>query len=154
MSAHVGVEQVCLVEQEDRMDLVTAKVVHVRLAGEEQVGRGRARMKAERVAEVAVEVAPAERRVAAVRQAEARLGQSFPQCAEHARFADAGLAEQDHALPVGERFFDVRDERRLAFGEPEIAVIDLLGEGRRALGVQSPCHSLHNENRFADPRLT
>jgi len=86
-------------------------------------------MQIERVAEVSVEVAPAERRVAAVGQAEASLWQLAPKRAQHTRFSDPGFAEKNDALPFGKCFFDVGNERRLAFGQPEIAVVNLLGEG-------------------------
>ena len=47
---------------------------------------------------MAVEVAPAERRVVAVSKAESIVGQSVPECPQHAGLSDAGLAgEQDVA---------------------------------------------------------
>ena len=44
------------------------------------------------------------------------MGELSPQRAQHTRFTDARLTQNDNALPVGERFFDVHDERGLALG--------------------------------------
>jgi hypothetical protein len=64
----------------------------------------------------------------ALRQ-EAVLGQAAAQDAQHARLTHARLAEQGHALPVGERDLDAGDEIGLALGQPQVLVVDLLGEG-------------------------
>ncbi len=112
--------------------LVAPKLLDVGLDGEEEVGRRGGRVQAERVAEVAVEVAASEGGVAAVGESEAGLGEVASQGAQDAGLADAGLAEQEHALALGEGLLDIGDERGLALGEPEVGVVDLLGEGRRA----------------------
>jgi hypothetical protein len=36
-----------------------------------------------------------------------------------------------HALPVGERPFDLVDEHGLALRQPQVMVVDLLGEGEK-----------------------
>ena len=100
-------------------------------------------VQAERVAEVAIEVAPPERRVAAVGQPEAGLGEIATEGAQDAGLADAGLAEQQHALPLGEGLLDVGDERGLALREPQVGVVDLFGEGASAVrrrSGQKRCH--------------
>ena len=132
MRHHVGVQQVSLVEEEDGVHLVAPEFLHVGLDGEEQVGRRGRRVQAERVAEVAVEVAAPEGGVAAVGEPKAGLGEVTAKGAQDARLADAGLAEQEHALPLGEGLLDVGDECGLALGEPEVGVVDLLREGRGA----------------------
>lgn len=92
-------------------------ILHVGLDGEEQIRGGRGRMQPERVTEIAVEV------IVAVRQPKPSVREAWTKRAQDARFADAGLTEQEHALPLGQRLLDVRDERRLAFGQPERAVV-------------------------------
>src|SRR5712691_8447500 len=114
MRKHVGVEQMRLVDQDDPMDLVASQLVHVRFDGQKEVGGRRAWMQVERVAEVAVKVPSAERRVAAVGQSEAGLRQRAPQRTQDAGLSDAGFAEQDHALVTAKRLLDVGNERRLA----------------------------------------
>ncbi|AGP41570.1 hypothetical protein SCE1572_48020 [Sorangium cellulosum So0157-2] len=74
MRHHVRVEQMGLVEQKHRVHLISAQLVDMPFDGEEQVRGARGRLQSERVAELAVEVAPAERRVMAVGQAESGLG--------------------------------------------------------------------------------
>jgi Transposase IS66 family len=59
----------------NRYDLVAPQLVDVGLDGEEQIGRRARRVQAESVAEVAIEVAPTERGVAAVGQSKAGLRQ-------------------------------------------------------------------------------
>src|SRR5215213_10217807 len=96
-----------LIEEKDRVNLVSAEIVPVRLDREEQVGCGGGGVQAEGVAEIAVEVAAAERGVAAVRQTEAGLRQLVAKRPKDARLADAGLAHQQDALSVCERILDV-----------------------------------------------
>jgi hypothetical protein len=67
MREHVGMEQVRFVEQEDGVHLVAPKIAHVGFDGHEEIDRRRGRLKPERVAEQAVEVAPTEAGVAATR---------------------------------------------------------------------------------------
>src|SRR6266567_1755220 len=106
MRKHVGVEQMRLVDQEDRMDLVASQLVHVRFDGQKEVGGRRAWMQVERVAEVAVKVPPPERCVAAVGQSEAGLRQRAPQRAQYTSLSNTGFAEQDHALVIAKRLLD------------------------------------------------
>ncbi len=73
MGQHVGMKEVRLVEEEDRMEPLAAQALHVGLDCQEEVRGGRRGLEAEGVAEVAVEVAAAERRVRAIGQPEARL---------------------------------------------------------------------------------
>jgi hypothetical protein len=70
------------------------------------------------------DVASAERGVAA--GSRSRAGGSAGRAA---RLAHAGLAEQGHVLPVGERVLGAGDELGLALGQPQVLVVDLLGEG-------------------------
>ena len=98
---HVLVKQVRLVEQEDRMHALGAEVLHVLVDRVEDGGRGGFGREAECEADVAIEVAPAESRIVAVREPEAVGGQPMAYGAQHARLADAGLTgEQDVAAFV------------------------------------------------------
>ncbi len=92
----VLVKQVRLVEQEDRMDALSAEVLDVSADGVEDGGRRRSGGEAERLAELAIEVAPAERGVVAVGQSEAGLRQPMTHGPQHARLAGAGLADEQH----------------------------------------------------------
>jgi len=129
---HVGVEQVRLVEEKDGVQLVAVQVLHMRLDGEEEVGGGRRRIQAEGVAKVSVEVASPEGGIAAVGESEAALREPVAQHAQYARLADAGLAEEQDALPLRERLLDFVDEQGLGLWQPELLVVDLLAEGDRA----------------------
>ena len=76
--------------------LVAAELLDVGADGVEDGGGGAAGDEAEGEAELAVEVAPAERGVVAVGETEAVLGQAMAQGAQHAGLADAGLADEQH----------------------------------------------------------
>ena len=89
-------------------------------------------MKAKRVTQVSIEVASAERGVSAIRQSESGLWKPPSKRPEYTSLPDAGLTEKHHALAIAEGFLDFGDERRLALGEPEVGVVDLLREWRRA----------------------
>ena len=126
----VLVQQVRLVEQEDGVEVVAAEVLDVGADREEERGGGRRGREAEREAELAVEVAAAERGVVAVGQAEAGLGQALAQRAQHAGLADAGLAGEQHRGALAERLDELVDDGLLRGRQPEVGVGDLLGEGR------------------------
>lgn len=128
VSHHVGMEQVRLVEEEDRMELVASHLVDVSLDSEKEVGGGGGGLEPEGVAEVAVEVAPSESGIVTVGQPKACLGESMAQCAQNTGFADARLAEEQDAVFEGEGLFDIGDEGGLALGQPEVGVVDLLGK--------------------------
>ena len=147
---HVRVEQVRLVEEKDRVHFVAPQFVHVRFDGEEEIGRGGRRVQAEAMAEVAIEVAPAEGRVSAIGQPEAGLRQASAQRPQHARLTDAGLAEQHHALPLGERLLDLGDESGLRLRQPQVLVADLLREGRRA---KAEARQIRRARHRRPPRL-
>jgi hypothetical protein len=70
----VLVQEVRFIEQEDRVDAFFAELLHVLVDGVEDCGRGGLWRETEREANMAVEVASAERRVVAVGQAEAVSG--------------------------------------------------------------------------------
>lgn len=76
------------------------------------------------MAEESVEIAPTEACVAAVREAKSILKDSPSQRAKHAGLPHARLAQEQHALLVGDGFLDVVDEADLALWEPEIGVFD------------------------------
>ncbi len=128
MPQHVRVEQVRLVEEEDRMELVSPQLVDVGLDGQKEVGGGGGGLQAEGVAEIAVEVATPESGITAVGQSEAGLGEPMTKRAQDAGFPDTGLAQEQDAVPLGQGFFDVGDERGLALGQPQLAIVDLLGK--------------------------
>lgn len=116
---HVLVEQVRLVEQEDGVALLGGELLDVARDLVEDGGGG-LRVEAEGEADVPVEVASAERGVVAVGQAEAGLGEAASQGPQHARFADAGLAGEEHRLARGERLDELVDDRGLRRRQPEV----------------------------------
>src|SRR5438445_4775698 len=95
MVERVLVEEVRLVEEEDRMDALLGEVLDVGRDRVEDGGGGRRRRQAERDAELAIEVATTEGGIVAVGEAEAGVGDAMAQGAQHAGLADAGLAAQD-----------------------------------------------------------
>ena len=92
----VLVKQVCLVEQEDRVDAVASEVLDVGADGVEDGRRGGGRGQAEGLAELAVEVAAAEGGVVAVGQPVAGLGQAMTHGPHHARLTGTGLTDEEH----------------------------------------------------------
>jgi len=130
VAEHVGVEQVRLVEEEDGVDAAGGELMHVRGDSVEHGGRGGLRLQPERQAQLPVEVAAAERRVVAVRQAEALLGEAMAQGAQDARLADARLAGDQDGLARLEGVDDVGDDGLFRGGEPELGVGYLLREGQ------------------------
>ena len=95
----------------------------------EDGGRRRGGGQAESLAELAIEVAPAEGGVVAVGQPEAGLRQAMAHGAQHARLADAGLADEEHLGVLLHGLAHLVDDILLGGREPEVAVGDLLGEG-------------------------
>lgn len=77
----VLVEEVRLVEQEDRVDLAAAEILDVRADGEEDGGGGRLGIEPERQTQLAVEIAAAERGVVTVGEPVPGLGQPVAECA-------------------------------------------------------------------------
>ena len=75
----------------------------------EEAPGGRLRARAQGEAELAVEVAAAERGIMAVGEPKAAAWEAMPQSAQHARLADAGLADEDDRGALVERF-----EQRIA----------------------------------------
>ena len=75
MIEHVLVEQVRLIEKEDRVELLFAQVLDVGRHGVEERGCGRRRREAQGGAQLPVEVPATERGVVAVREPEAGRGQ-------------------------------------------------------------------------------
>src|SRR5580700_1028538 len=126
---HVLVEQVGLVEEEDGMDVIAPEGLDVGGHGEEEGCGRRGGGEAERRAELAIEVAPAEGCIVAVGQAEARLRQGLAQRPQHARLARTGLADEEHLLVLVDRLAELVDEELLGGRKPQVAVGDLLGEG-------------------------
>jgi hypothetical protein len=84
---HLRVEKVGLVDEEDRVDALAAEVLDVGGDGVEDAGGGGLGVEAEGEAELAVEVAAAERGVVAVGESVAGLGEALAERAQ-----DAGLA--------------------------------------------------------------
>ena len=91
----VLVKEVRLVEEEDGVEALAAEIFDVGADGEEDGRGGGGRREAEGEAELAIEVAAAERGVMAVGETEAGLRQAMAEGAQHARLADAGLAGED-----------------------------------------------------------
>src|SRR5687767_15781014 len=93
---YVLVEQVTLVEQEDRVDVLLAELTDMTGHLVENTSGGCLGRETQREADLAVEIAATEGGVVAVGQSEAGFGQPSPQRAQDARLANAGLAgEQD-----------------------------------------------------------
>jgi hypothetical protein len=141
---HVGVEQMRLVEEEDRMEPVLSQLVDVSLDGEEEVGRGGGGLQTEGVAEIAVEVTPPESGISTIGQAKARLGEAMAKRTKDTGLSHPGLAQEQDAVPLGEGVLDLGHERGLALGEPELGVVDLLGKRggakTEALELRRPSH--------------
>ena len=76
------------------MHLVSPQFMDVRLDGEEEVSGAGRWVQAEGVTEVAIEVAPPERGVAAIGESKAALGQPPAQRAQYACFADVRLSQE------------------------------------------------------------
>ena len=90
----VGVQEVGLVEEEDGVDAVLAELLDVGADGVEDGRRGGGGGEAQGEAELAVEVALAERRVVAVGEAEFGGGQAVAHGAQDARLAEARFADE------------------------------------------------------------
>ena len=121
MVERVLVQQVRFVEQEDRMHALAGELLDMGTDGAEEIsGRG-ATGEAESVAELAIEVAPAEGGVVAVGQAEAALRERMTQGAQHARLADAGLAQSTTLLRLVERFDQFVEQGQFAGGSQRSA---------------------------------
>jgi hypothetical protein len=126
------VEQVGLVDEQHRVDLFGAELFDVGADREEDGRRRGARREAEGETDVAVEVAPAERDVVAVGQTKAVLRQPVTQGAQDAGLAYTGLA-REHRVPAVATGLDEGLHGGLSRGRhPQLAVGDLLGEGRFA----------------------
>ena len=91
----VLVEELSLVEQEDGMNAIVAEVSHVGGDRMEDAGRGGGGREAEGDAELAIEIAATEGGVVAVGEAKTSVRQSLAQSAQHARLADARIADED-----------------------------------------------------------
>jgi hypothetical protein len=125
----VLVEEMGFVEQEDGEDPVAAELFDVGGDGVEDGGRGGRGREAEGETELAVGVAPSEGGVVAVGEAESLRGQLLAERAEHAGLADAGFAGEDNRLAGRQGVEELVDELAFGGGEPEVVVVDLLGEG-------------------------
>jgi hypothetical protein len=130
----VLVKEVALVEEEDGVDAVAAEVLHVRGDRVEDGGGGGRRREAKGDAELAVEVAPTERDVMTVGEAETGLGQARAQRAEDAGLADAGISGEEDAGALLDGVAKLVDDGLLRRGQPQVAVGDFLAEGRLAQG--------------------
>jgi hypothetical protein len=108
----VLMQQVRLVEEEDGVKPLVAKLLDVRGDGEEDGGGGGRGLEAQREAQLPVEVAPAQGGVVAVGEAEA-LSETVPQSAQHARLPDAGLADEGHRRALLEGLHQFVDDGRL-----------------------------------------
>src|SRR5690606_11522080 len=127
----LGAQQLRLVEEKHGMDLLAAELLHVvRELPEHRCG-GRLRFDGQCSADVPIEVAETERRIVAIGEPETRCGKMTTKRAEQTRLPDAGLSDDDGVLVFvygfDEGFEDIFARRR----EPEVTVVDVLGEGRR-----------------------
>ena len=130
MVERVLVEEMGLVEEKDRVDAFLGQVLDHGRHGVEDRGRGRRRRQAQRDAELAIEVAAAERRVVAIGQAEAGVRDAMAEGPQDAGLADAGLTDEKHGAALAERVEQQSTTDLLRGRQPELAVRDLLGEGR------------------------
>ena len=124
-------QQVGLVQQKRRMHVITAELLDVATDRVEDRGRGRLGREPERQAQLAIEVAAPERRVVGIRQPKARVGQSMTQRPERARLAHAGFAHEQDVLVRVHGLDEFVDEQRLARGQPQFLVRQVLVEGHR-----------------------
>ena len=130
MIEHVLVQQVRFIEQQHRVYAFPAKLLDVRADGVEDRGRRRLGREPKSEAELPVEVAPSEGGVVAIRKPEARIGETLPQRAKRAGLADARFAREGDVLSLVDCVDELVDERRAARGQPEVGVVDVLGEGQ------------------------
>jgi hypothetical protein len=101
--------------------------------GKEDGSGGSSRCEAEREADVAVEIAAAERDVVTVGEAEAGFGKTMPERAQHARLSDTGLAGEDGIMTVlATGVYEAVDRGGACCRDPQVRVGDLFREGRLA----------------------
>jgi hypothetical protein len=115
----VLVQEVGFVEEEDGMDALAGELLDVRGHGVEKVAGGGGGRQPEGEAELAVEVAAAERGVVRVGQAVAGSGDAVTDRAQDAGLADAGFADEHHRGPLGERVEETIGHGLLGAGQPE-----------------------------------
>jgi hypothetical protein len=116
MVEHVLVEKVRFIEQENRVDALAPELLDVRADRVEDACRGGGGRQSERLAELTIEVAPAERSVMTVRQTEDLGRQSSSKRSQYAGLAHTGFAgEQDGRVRL-DRIGEVVDEFDLGGG--------------------------------------
>jgi len=98
MVQHVLVEQVGLVEKEDRVNTLTAEIFDVSGDGEKQGSGSGGRRKPQSEAELAIKIAAAEGSVVTVGEAEASLRQPVAQGTQDAGFASTWIAGEENSL--------------------------------------------------------
>ena len=103
MVERVLVEQVGFVNQEHRMDALFSALLDMARDGVEQGTGGGCGRKAERDAELTIEVTTAERGVVVVGQPKACGRDAMTQRAQDARLADARLTDDGDGSALGER---------------------------------------------------
>src|SRR5215831_3436213 len=110
------------------MHALLGQVLDVGGDGVEDGGGGCRRGQTEGEAQLPIKIAPAEGGVVAVGQAEACLRGAVTQGPQHARLADAGLADEEDLFAVGERLDERVDDGLLGRRQPQGIVGDFLGE--------------------------
>jgi hypothetical protein len=126
----VLVHQVGFVDEEHWESALVSEVLDVSADRMEDVASGGAVGDVEGVAEVPVEVAPAEGNVVALGQPQGLVGtERVAQGTQHAGLADAGLAGDDSVFSLLDTGDELVNQAALAIGEPKFAVFDLFGKG-------------------------
>src|SRR5690606_17025132 len=126
------VQQVCFVNEQHGQRFFSTELLDVLTDGQEHVASSHTVGDAQAVAEVSIEVAATERDIVAVGQTESLVGaQSVPQGTQDTGFAHPGLTGDDSVLPFLDAGDELLDDVAFALGQPELVVVDFLGEGLR-----------------------
>jgi hypothetical protein len=132
------------VEEEHGVGALFGEILDVSRDGVKDRGGGRRGRQSERDAELAIKVTPSEGGIVAIGQSEAGAREALSEGAEHARLADAGLANEEDGGALLKRL----DERGNQFGlrrwEPELGVGNLLAEGLFGEAESSECGGCHD----------
>jgi hypothetical protein len=119
---HVLVEQVGLVEEEDRVNTLAAKIFDVGGDGEKESRSGGGRREPQGEAKLAVEIAAAEGGVVAVGEAETGLRQPVAQGTQDAGFASTRIAGEDDGSALVEGLAQLVYQSLLGRRHPQIDV--------------------------------